>query len=552
LSGGEQTWWELDPERLELEVRHLAEIGPVERLPDEENKLVLELTLEPAESVPVKVRFPRDFPLLPPEILGPLGTTERHQNPISGRFCITDDQPHWWTPDKKAALLVQEVLKLLEASQAGTVGDLEAAMPEPITGYIGQSEKTVVVFGAMLDRSLHSTEGLFDVLPFRCDGFTIDGIDGIGSEPLRTPDRVCKALHVQRGHGRGGRHTWRALDQVPGPGDLIGLCSDAFDELRSLAKKHQQRSGRGRRNKTGVQLWTARTFLEEGPRRGEQRRAWVFFLVILKKDGSVDEEHVVPSQAFSQPTRELRVPELAALKNCWALVVGAGALGAPTIGELAKAGVGHIDIVDPDRFDLNNSVRHVLPVRAAGELKASAVATWAADQNPFSTIEGHDLAVGGGASSSIRDLVDTADVVIDATGIHYVTRLLHPQCATSDIPLVSAGLSLGGYGGRVVVLRGPKPCIDCFLSDESIPRPMEEVPDEGVTPYGCSHPAASCAGFDAMELAANVARTAVRATSATHYPPLDFDWAVINFRPPEKRWEQGSLEPLSDCPWCAR
>lgn len=425
-------------------------------------------------------------------------------------------------------------------------------MPEPITGYLRAGKKTVVVFDEMLEKSLHSAEGSFEVLPFRHNAFTIDRIDGICSGPLQTPDRVCAALRVKRGQGKNSHHTWRALDQAPGPGDLVNLCSEAFDELQSLSRQHQKRSGRGRRNKTGMQLWTARTFLEEGPRRGEQRRAWVFFLAVLKKDGSIDEEHIVPSQAFSRSARELRVPELTALRDCWALVVGAGALGSPTVGELAKAGVGHIDIVDPDRFDLNNSVRHVLPICAAGELKAPAVATWAADQNPYSEIQGHVFAVGDDASRNIRDLVDAADVVIDATGLHHVTRLLHRQCTTADIPLVSAGLSLGGYGGRVVVLKEPRPCIDCFLSDESIPRPLEEVLDEGVTPYGCAHPAASCAGFDAMELAANVARTAVRATSATHYPPLDFDWAVINFRPPGKRWEQGSLEPLSDCPWCAR
>ncbi|HST68182.1 MAG TPA: ThiF family adenylyltransferase [Solirubrobacterales bacterium] len=551
LSGDDQTWWELDPERFELELTYLAEIGPVERLPDEEERLVLKLEVEPDGSLPLTVRFPRAYPFLPPDVSGPIGTTERHQNPFSGRFCITDDQPHWWTPDKRAALVVQEVLSLIAASEAGNVADREAAMPEPITGYLLAGDKTAVVFDAMLEQSLASTEGTFDVLPLSPNAFTVDGIDGICAEPLRTPNRVCTAFGVARSNRQRGRHTWRALDEPPRPRDLVELCANAFEELKLRSQPHQQRSGRGRRNKTGLQLWTARTFLEEGPRRGEQRRAWVFFLAILKKDGSIDEEHIVSSQAFSKSARDLRVPELTALSDCWALVVGAGALGAPAVGELAKAGVGHIDVVDPDRFDLNNSVRHVLSVSAAGEFKASAVAAWAKSRNPYSEVRGHCLAVGDD-DNEIRDLVDAADVVIDATGLHHVTRLLHRQCANSDVPLVSAGLSLGGYGGRVVILRDPKPCIDCFLADESIPRPEEENPKEGVTPYGCSHPAASCAGFDAMELASNVARAAVRATSITRYPSLDFDWAVVNFRPSGKRWEQGLLEPFDQCPWCAK
>ena len=71
------------------------------------------------------------------------------------------------------------------------------------------------------------------------------------------------------------------------------------------------------------------------------------------------------------------------------------------------------------------------------------------------------------------------------------------------------------------------------------------------TPYGCSHPAASCAGFDVTELAANLARTAVRAAATTDYPALDFDWAIINFRPGAVRWTQGMLKPLPGC-WCTR
>jgi hypothetical protein len=72
-----------------------------------------------------------------------------------------------------------------------------------------------------------------------------------------------------------------------------------------------------------------------------------------------------------------------------------------------------------------------------------------------------------------------------------------------------------------------------------------------LTPYGCSHPAASCAGFDAVELAAGIARTAIRATNSTEYPSIDFDWAVVNFRPGSERWSQGTLTPLPDCEWCS-
>jgi hypothetical protein len=67
-----------------------------------------------------------------------------------------------------------------------------------------------------------------------------------------------------------------------------------------------------------------------------------------------------------------------------------------------------------------------------------------------------------------------------------------------------------------------------------------------VLPVGCADPAFSGAGFDASELASAVARMAIRATALTQYPPLDHNWAVINFTE-EPHWTQGTIEPNATC-----
>jgi molybdopterin/thiamine biosynthesis adenylyltransferase len=302
--------------------------------------------------------------------------------------------------------------------------------------------------------------------------------------------------------------------------------------------------------------WVGVTFFEEAPTRDQARRAWLF----LEIDGQGDVVGDLPvgTQALSQRVRLQRIPELRGLGQASFLVVGAGAIGGPVALELAKADVGQIDIIDFDRYDLNNAVRHQLPFRAAGRNKANAVAEAAEQLDPFVSASGHHLQLGQTeeARQHLDDLIRAADVVIDATASHSVTRLLHRRTAEHGVRLVTVGMTPGGYGGRVVTLGPLKPCFECFLraqSDGIIPRPPEG-PRSNITPYGCSHPAASCAGFDAMELVAVATRAAVQASEKTEYPSANADWIVVRFRNYTKgipRWQEGTLATHSDCPYCS-
>jgi molybdopterin/thiamine biosynthesis adenylyltransferase len=246
--------------------------------------------------------------------------------------------------------------------------------------------------------------------------------------------------------------------------------------------------------------------------------------------------------------RDERIPELRGLDECRFVVVGGGTLGGPLAVELAKAGAGEVHVVDFDHYDLNNAVRHILRAHDAGLEKASAVAAQAERMSPFTRAVGWDFAVGIGtdASEVTRKLVERADVVIDVTASHSITRLLHRRASEAGKPLVAATLTAGGYGGRVLVLGGASPCLDCFLLAQdggAVPRP-QEGPTSNVTPFGCSHPAASCAGFDALEVVAVASRIAVQASGKTAYPPLELDWVVVNLRSAERRWEQGTLRGI--------
>jgi molybdopterin/thiamine biosynthesis adenylyltransferase len=67
-------------------------------------------------------------------------------------------------------------------------------------------------------------------------------------------------------------------------------------------------------------------------------------------------------------------PEVAHRQTQHVLVLGAGALGAPVVDQLAKAGVGRITLVDMDYLAPANLGRHLLGAESIDQAKATAVA----------------------------------------------------------------------------------------------------------------------------------------------------------------------------------
>lgn len=550
MSGDEQQpWWEADPGRLECELAHLREHGEIAREEDGRRLRVKLPLLFKGREVELTVEFPPCYPYAPPSLFAEPGLLERHQNPETGNLCVVGNLEHWWRPQYVAAILVQELKGLLDAAANGDVAEGELDIPEPLTGYFPPTRgEAVVVLGEMLGHQLSRDRGTFELATIGGDESRriVMRIQGVRTETVALSSGFDARLSVDRAGRRSvAKGSWKAITPDPGPNDFQQIRR----RLIELAAENR-RPSRGRKRKPQTQ-WSAVTFLEEGPRRGELRRAWVFARFDVNRQGQLEGGHFMRTQVLDEGAMRDRARELTGVENACVTVIGAGALGGHAILQLARAGVGRIEIIDHDQFDLNNSVRHVLTADAAGLSKAKAVAELARRANPFIQVSHHEFWLGSIDTDGrlLSELVEVSDVVVDTTGSHVVTRITHRETSLAGKPLVSAALSVGGYGGRVVVLRGPSPCFDCFLEHPQIPRP-EEGPSEGWTPYGCSHPAASCAGFDVAELAAITARTIVHATERTDYAHLNYDWAVVNFRSSQDRWREGSLEPFRGCRWC--
>lgn len=149
----------------------------------------------------------------------------------------------------------------------------------------------------------------------------------------------------------------------------------------------------------------------------------------------------VSSRAYYD--RQLRVPgwgtdgqeRLAAAR---VLVVGVGGLGCPALQALARSGVGTLVFADPDRVEASNLPRQTLFTTAdLGRPKVEAAADALRAANPWVRLEPFPARVD---HRNIRDLVETADLVVEGSDNFATKFLVHDACRAAGKPLVLASL----------------------------------------------------------------------------------------------------------------
>jgi adenylyltransferase/sulfurtransferase len=155
-------------------------------------------------------------------------------------------------------------------------------------------------------------------------------------------------------------------------------------------------------------------------------------------------------------------------------IVGLGATGSVLANLLARAGIGHLRLVDHDIVKLNNLQRQILydeEDAAAGRSKVAAAARKLRQINSEITIE--PLAVSANAAN-ILGLVADADLVLDGTDNFAARYLINDACVKLGKPWVYCGV-VAAYGMTITIRPGATACLRCI---------MEEPPPPGAAPTG--------------------------------------------------------------------
>ncbi len=151
-----------------------------------------------------------------------------------------------------------------------------------------------------------------------------------------------------------------------------------------------------------------------------------------------------------------------------ALVCGCGALGSVIASTLARAGVGHLRIVDRDFLELNNLQRQVLyDERDVAERLPKSIAAAAKLRLVNSEIEIEPV-VADLDAASVLQLVADVDMIVDGTDNFETRYLLNDVALQEGIPWVYGGC-IGAEGQTMTILPGETPCFRCLMPEPPPP-----------------------------------------------------------------------------------
>jgi adenylyltransferase/sulfurtransferase len=145
-------------------------------------------------------------------------------------------------------------------------------------------------------------------------------------------------------------------------------------------------------------------------------------------------------------------------------IVGVGATGAAAASLLARAGVGHLTLIDRDIVEPSNLQRQILfdeADAAAATPKAEAARGKIASFNSAVAVEAHiaDLVPG-----NIHDLLAGADLILDCTDNFETRYLLNDYAVQQAKPWIYAA-AIGAYAATMNILPTPSrtACLACLF-----------------------------------------------------------------------------------------
>ncbi|HKG59201.1 MAG TPA: ThiF family adenylyltransferase [Pyrinomonadaceae bacterium] len=218
------------------------------------------------------------------------------------------------------------------------------------------------------------------------------------------------------------------------------------------------------------------------------------------------------------------------------LVVGCGALGSAHAEALARAGVGHLRIVDRDFVEPSNLQRQTMFTESDAEKrlpKAIAAANHLREINSEIEVEPHIIDVN---YSTVERLVETCDVVIDGTDNFSTRYLINDACVKHDRNWIY-GAAVGSYGVTMTIRPHQTACLRCIF---------EEAP-----------PAASAPTCDTLGVIMPIINivSAVQVSEALKLITGQIDalhGSLMQFDVWENDWRRiGTRKRREDCPACS-
>jgi adenylyltransferase/sulfurtransferase len=219
-------------------------------------------------------------------------------------------------------------------------------------------------------------------------------------------------------------------------------------------------------------------------------------------------------------------------------VVGAGAVGAAALDQLARSGIGRLRIIDRDVLEASNLGRQALYTADDAERrlpKAVALAAHLAAINPEVEIVPFVSDLG---PANVGTLLEGCDLVLDGTDNLEARYVLNDFAVREGRTWIYGGC-VGSRGLSAVIIPGETACLRCVYPDPPPPGSLETCETAGVI-APAANLVASLEVVEALKILVG-AGAAVRRT-----------WACVELWPFRIVEIGVDPRPRPDCPCCGR
>jgi adenylyltransferase/sulfurtransferase len=225
------------------------------------------------------------------------------------------------------------------------------------------------------------------------------------------------------------------------------------------------------------------------------------------------------------------------LKQSKVLLVGCGALGTVLGNLLARAGVGHLTIIDRDFIEVTNLQRQVLfdhddieqnlPKSVAAQKKIARI-------NPDVTVE---AVVADVNHTNIEQYAAGKDLLLDGTDNFETRFLINDVSVKHNIPWIY-GAVISAMGLAMTILPNQTPCLRCIF---------ETIPPPGM------NPTCDTAGVLGPTVSIVSSWQALEAMKLLTGNRGDLSPYLFSFDMWDNRWQQLNVKKakeIADCPCC--
>jgi len=201
-------------------------------------------------------------------------------------------------------------------------------------------------------------------------------------------------------------------------------------------------------------------------------RPQVFRIKGTSVDGPLEYEFIPARENLYSRAKGLL--EVGVLENKRVAIVGLGSFGSQIAIELAKAGVGHFSLMDFDRVELHNLMRHTASVEDLGRMKTDVIEEAVLGKNPYASVEKFPVNINDNLELLYSE-VEKADLVIVATD-NNTSRFNISKALVEKRKVGIFGRAITrAEGGDVFRYRPGGPCYCCIVGSGHLQE--EEITD---------------------------------------------------------------------------